>query len=169
MLCWGGKIERRHRIYFGNDDVLEQYFLKPELLKHNGCKLCQIYNKDWIDNQNRVNKLLKSALNNEPFFEAVIIEKTVSIEVEESVTVLLSEEPAVVPNLNPNATKLISTENGSNKFWEVSVSNGELIIQYGKIATKGQKLIKNFDSEETATREMQTLIRQKLARGYREV
>jgi superfamily I DNA and/or RNA helicase/predicted DNA-binding WGR domain protein len=155
--------------HYVNDDVLEQYFLKSELLKHNGWKLCQIYTKDWIDNQNRVIKMLKSALNNEPFFETVLIEKTVSIEVEEPVTVFLSEEPAVIQNSDPNATKLISTENGSNKFWEVSVTNSELIIQYGKIGTKGQKLIKNFDSEETAKREMQTLIRQKMARGYREV
>lgn len=155
--------------HYGNDDVLEQYFLKPELLKHNGWKLCQIYTKDWIDNQNRVIKMLKSALNNEAFFETVIIEKTVPIEMEEPVTVFLSEEPAVVPNSNPYATRLISTENGSNKFWEVSVTNGELVIQYGKIGTKGQKLIKNFESEAKATQEMQTLIRQKLARGYREV
>lgn len=155
--------------HYGNDDVLEQYFLKPELLKHNGWKLCQIYTKDWIDNQNRVLKMLKSALNNEPFFETVIIEKTVPIEVEEPVTVFLSEEPAANKSSNPNATKLINTENGSSKFWEVSVTNGELVIQYGKIGTKGQKLIKNFDSEAGAIREMENLIRQKMARGYKEV
>lgn len=155
--------------HYGNDDVLEQYFLKPELLKHNGWKLCQIYTKDWIDNQNRVIKMLKSALNDEPFFETVIIEKTLPIEEEEPVTIILSEEPAVVTLSNPNTTKLVSTENGSNKFWEVSVTNGELLIQYGRIGTKGQKLIKAFDSEESAQREMQTLIRQKLARGYKEV
>ncbi|MGV3697798.1 AAA domain-containing protein [Flavobacterium sp.] len=155
--------------HYGNDDVLEQYFLKPELLKHNGWKLCQIYTKDWIDNQQRVIKMLRHALNNEPFFEATIIEKRVPIGIEEPVTVLLSEEPAVVPNSDPNVTKLISTENGSNKFWEVSVTKGELIIQYGRVGTKGQRLVKNFDSEDTAMKEMQNLIRQKLARGYRQV
>ena len=155
--------------HYGNDDVLEQYFLKPELLKHNGWKLCQIYTKDWIDNQNRVIKMLKSALNNEAFFDPVLIEKRVAIEVEQPVTVFLSEEPAVMHTSSSNATKLISTENGSNKFWEVSVTKTELIIQYGKIGTKGQKLIKAFDSGETAEREMQTLIRQKMARGYRKV
>ncbi|MGC4040845.1 MAG: AAA domain-containing protein [Flavobacterium sp.] len=154
--------------HYGNDDVLEQYFLKPELLRHNGWKLCQIYTKDWIDNKNRVLKMLNSALNDEPFFETVTIEKTVPIETEEPVTVILSEEPATTSSQNLNATKLINTENGSNKFWEISVTNDELVIQYGKVGTKGQKLIKNFDSEAVAMHEMENLIRQKKARGYRD-
>jgi len=153
--------------HYGNDDVLEQYFLKPELLKHNGWKLCQIYTKDWIDNQNRVLKMLKSALNNEPFFEKTVIEKTAPVPIEEPEVENRSEEITESISSNPNAIQLTNTENGSNKFWEASVVGTELVIQYGRIGTKGQKLIKSFDTDATATREMESLIRQKLARGYK--
>jgi len=100
---------------------------------------------DWLDTKKGGLKMLKTALKDEPFLEATIIEKIVPIEVAEPVTVFLSEEPAIMPNLDPTVTKLISTEHRRNKFRQVAVTNCILKIITGKIVIKVQRLVKTLE------------------------
>ena len=60
-------------------------------------------------------------------------------------------------------------EGNSCKFWEVAVSGSAVRVQFGRIGTAGQSNSKSFPDEQTATRHADTVIRQKLAKGYAEV
>ena len=50
-------------LHYSNDDILEQYLLRPQILKANGWNICQIYSKDWIENKTRVLKMIAASLN----------------------------------------------------------------------------------------------------------
>ena len=62
----------------------------------------------------------------------------------------------------------------SNKFWEggFEIDTNELTFRYGKIGTKGQFLIKKYDSLDSLSQIMDELnkaVEQKLKEGYKEI
>lgn len=57
----------------------------------------------------------------------------------------------------------------SSKFWEITVSNEELTVNYGRIGTQGQSKTKAFASEAAAQAEAAKLIREKTGKGYAKV
>ena len=59
-----------------------------------------------------------------------------------------------------------NTSNGSNKFWEIGTDGKNIIVRYGRIGTKGQRMVKAFESEDDAIKEKRKLIAQKLAKEY---
>lgn len=62
--------------------------------------------------------------------------------------------------------RLIYTQGGSNKFWEAETKGSDLVIRFGKIATKGQEQIKTFLSAAAAQKELEKREKEKRASGY---
>lgn len=58
------------------------------------------------------------------------------------------------------------SEDGSNKFWEISVSGASHTVRYGKIGTDGQSKTKEFDDDEAAAADAEKLIKEKTKKGY---
>jgi predicted DNA-binding WGR domain protein len=56
----------------------------------------------------------------------------------------------------------------SNKFWRVGVEGNTLIVEFGRIGTKGQRVVKSFDDEARARREATKLTLEKTGKGYEE-
>ena len=56
----------------------------------------------------------------------------------------------------------------SSKFYEVNVTGNVVQVTYGRIGTAGQTQRKEFTDAATAQSHADGLIRQKLAKGYRE-
>lgn len=57
-------------------------------------------------------------------------------------------------------------EGTSSKFWRARVEDGTLYVNYGKIGSAGQTQVKDFGSEDVATREYDKLVREKRKKGY---
>jgi predicted DNA-binding WGR domain protein len=149
--------------HYANNDILEQYLLKPEILKSNGWNICQIYSKDWIENKERVVKLIHAQLKNESFFDEIEVEVIKEIqELEQNALEQINSHSEQQNTFD----RYISTANGSNKFWEICTDGANIIVQYGKVGTKGQRMIKAFGSEDEAKYEMNKLIAQKVAKDY---
>ena len=60
-------------------------------------------------------------------------------------------------------------EGTSAKFWEITDSNREVTVRYGRIGANGQTQTKSFTSETVAAEHAQKQIASKLAKGYREL
>lgn len=149
--------------HYANNDILEQYLLKPEILKSNGWNICQIYSKDWIENKERVVKLIHAQLKNETFFDEIEVEVIKEIqELEQNALEQINSHSEQQNTFD----RYISTANGSHKFWEICTDGANIIVQYGKVGTKGQRMIKAFGSEDEAKYEMNKLIAQKVAKDY---
>lgn len=60
-------------------------------------------------------------------------------------------------------------EGTSSKFWEVSVTDGDLTVRFGRIGTNGQTKTKALGSAAAAEKERDKLIKEKTGGGYKEV
>jgi predicted DNA-binding WGR domain protein len=60
-------------------------------------------------------------------------------------------------------------EGNASKFWEVSVSDCALTVNFGRIGTAGQAKTKEFDEPAEARKERDKLIKEKTRKGYAEV
>lgn len=60
-------------------------------------------------------------------------------------------------------------EGSSNKFWEVSTQGLSVTVCFGRIGTSGQSQVKSFPDAAAAAKHVETLIRQKTAKGYSEI
>jgi predicted DNA-binding WGR domain protein len=56
----------------------------------------------------------------------------------------------------------------SAKFWEISTSGSEVTVRFGRIGTEGQTQVKVLANADAAARHVETLVSQKVAKGYRE-
>jgi predicted DNA-binding WGR domain protein len=56
----------------------------------------------------------------------------------------------------------------SNKFWRVGVEGNNLIVEFGRVGTKGQRVVKSFEDQERARREANKLTLEKTGKGYEE-
>ena len=78
------------------------------------------------------------------------------------------EEPPEQPSSAPAKTYLELVDDGSSKFWEITVEGTEHTVRYGKIGADGRTTTKSFDSEEDARAEAEKLIKSKRKKGYGE-
>lgn len=60
-------------------------------------------------------------------------------------------------------------EGSSSKFWSPELQGSTFIVTYGRIGTAGQRKEKAFPDEESAQREYDKKVAEKLREGYREV
>ena len=89
------------------------------------------------------------------------------------------EVPAALPASPPTGEGNMSsantlrrfefTEGSSEKFWEIQVNGSEVVVQYGRIGSQGQRSVKSFPDRAAAEKHAETIVKQKLAKGYRPV
>jgi predicted DNA-binding WGR domain protein len=65
--------------------------------------------------------------------------------------------------------KLINQDKLSNKFWEVEILGNIQKISFGKIGSAGRETEKEFSSESECIKETNSLIAQKIKKGYIEI
>ena len=61
------------------------------------------------------------------------------------------------------------SEGSSNKFWEITVNDVKVTVRYGRIGSQGQTNVKSFPDTAAANKHADSLINQKLGKGYTEV
>jgi predicted DNA-binding WGR domain protein len=64
--------------------------------------------------------------------------------------------------------RLVFTGDGSSKFWEGGVKGATLEVKFGRIGAAGQSKTKKLASPKAAQAELEKLVREKLAKGYRD-
>lgn len=74
------------------------------------------------------------------------------------------------PNAEPTSvmTEYRLVAGASNKFWRVGVDGTDLIVEFGRVGTKGQRVVKSFEDTERARREANKLTLEKTRKGYEE-
>ena len=56
----------------------------------------------------------------------------------------------------------------SNKFWEINLKGNQVSIIFGRIGTKPQQIKKKFNNKEESKNFVETKIKEKIDKGYRE-
>jgi predicted DNA-binding WGR domain protein len=61
------------------------------------------------------------------------------------------------------------TKGRSNKFWSVFCEEDVVFFKYGKIGAAGSFSIKEFSSNDDAIKHVSKMVKEKTAKGYKEV
>jgi predicted DNA-binding WGR domain protein len=61
---------------------------------------------------------------------------------------------------------LIFMDAKSSKFWSIQQAGSSHTVTYGRIGSKGQSATKSFSDEQSARKDAEKLIREKLSKGY---
>jgi predicted DNA-binding WGR domain protein/DNA polymerase III delta prime subunit len=136
--------------HYNNDDLVEQFYQRPAILRAFGWRVVNVYAKDWLEDQNRVVEQVVRAM------EDVVVEPVV----EEDVVSPLSSASSGV------AHRLVSADGA--RFWEIRCEGVQLNIRTGKVGTKGQVEVRIFETEEEAEEVMKGLVEERRGMGFEE-
>jgi predicted DNA-binding WGR domain protein len=183
--------------FYANTNLLERYLLRPGILTSFGWQVTQVLSKDWFHTKedviNRLERLLQQK-NEETAVEpdddiidipaqAEAIAEKIEIEniaanndLPEIEQVKATETESIKPVVEQpiDSGDILLTrylefhDEKSSKFWEATVQQTRYTAHYGRIGTIGQKQIKDFSTPELAMQEAEKMIREKLAKGYKE-
>lgn len=142
-------------------DVRERYIFRPTVLRSFGWKIIDVLSNDWLRDQEEVLNRIEALLRGE---EAAALPEPQQPEE----TIEIQAQPPVTTEASPLMREFTFGEGNSNKFWRIGVAEAEVMVNFGRIGTKGQTLIKSLDSPERALREAEKLIAEKLRKGYQE-
>ena len=69
---------------------------------------------------------------------------------------------------DPGMTEYRLVAGASSKFWRVGIDGADLIVEFGRIGTGGQRVVKSFEDADRARREANKLTLEKTRKGYEE-
>ena len=144
--------------HYTNDNWLEQYFQRPAILKAFGWKVITVYAKDWLQQPDYIMQQLLLRLTDDSPMEAEVTDTDSST----------NATYAATQHADKNLTfiTLYNTETAPHKFWQVAVDGNKMIVRYGKKDTKGQTQVKTFADSNTAYKEADKQVKDKLSKGY---
>ena len=152
-------------------DATERYVFRPGVLRSFGWRVLDIPGKDWVHDRDAVLTRIESMLADGE-------DRALDLEVEpltvvptkpaasgsvgtDHVGMAAADEPIVEQVRN------LRFEGGtSHKFWRATLRGAELSVSYGRVGSTGQTNLKQFESAERASREMDKLVTEKLNKGY---
>lgn len=152
-------------LHYENENILEQYCQKPEILKAFGWQIMSVYSKDWLEKPESV--ILKIKQNLTENFKAKTLEiETIKIEENPRKEEKTIEEKIEEPLVDLGFERYEFTEGTSYKFWQIKIDKTTLTVEYGRIGNKAQTNIKQFENEQIAAIAKDKMIATKVAKGY---
>lgn len=140
------------------EQTIEQSLIHPfDMLSSHSWNLHLLFAKDYLKNKQVV-------------LDGIIhkIEQLQSGNVEEIELQETKQKEALINEEKLLFTRLEKSEK-DHLFWELAGNLHDLIIRYGKVGSKGTRLIKNYSTVAEVIKEKRKLIRQKEKSGYRRV
>jgi predicted DNA-binding WGR domain protein len=177
--------------HYSNPNLLDRYLMQPGILRAFGWRFALVLTKDWYHNPDDVLQRLEKLLHGIAIVDDSVADEEEPAEVFAHVAdvntpvptsntpaqdvatapkvAVTPAEPRVVPApaASPGSTRRFEFVSGpSRKFWEISTSNNSFTVRFGRLGTSGQSQSKSFNDEASARREAESLIAQKLKKGY---
>ena len=182
--------------HYRNDNLIEQYYQRPAILKSFGWQVLTVYAKDWLHQPQKVVEQLLKAL------EERTRERTADARSEGSAggvagrggdsgtgqagsgdgraEMPLGVGPAAVDPMTgaPARTgksdhlafrRWVLQDEAGEKFWEAATDGNKLIIRQGKTGSRGQASLKTFADDEAARDEISRLEEEQKRKGYEPV
>jgi predicted DNA-binding WGR domain protein len=166
--------------HYANPNLLDRYLMQPSILRAFGWRCALVFTKDWFHDPQAVLDRLEQQLSGQAEVEEVADEPE-----PEPAPAAKQAEPASPPSppLPPRPVRAATgpsmplkggaryfefIADGSQKFWQITVSDASFTVRFGRIGSAGQSQTKSFADAATAKREAEKLIAEKTRKGYRE-
>lgn len=162
--------------HYDNNNLLEEYYQRPAILKSFGWRSIHVFAKDWLHQPEKVIEQIIKRAKEEPIThtDSDIVNETLPADnseapsvAEQQETIPATVQPTVLPGFEDvHFERVVFIDGSSNKFWEAGTSDNKLIIRFGRIGTRGQVQVKSFIDATTAAKEKEKALREKLSKGY---
>lgn len=151
--------------------VRERYIFRPSVLRTFGWPVIEVLSADWLRDPHAVIERIEALLSGKGDPEDDAWLSSLDAPAEAAPSRLDALEPsssgALPAAVLPDHMREFRFQQGSsNKFWRIGVSGLDVTVSYGRIGTKGQAVVKSYDTAARAHREMNKLIEEKLRKGY---
>jgi predicted DNA-binding WGR domain protein len=140
--------------HYDNDDLVEQYYQRPAILRSFGWQMINVFAKDWLEDSDRVLNILLKLLEEKPGIDMLSQEDNKP-----------QDEPGEKMETF-TGIKLISAD--GEKYWEISQNIEQLNIRFGKKGTPGQVQVKTYANADEAGFAKTKLIEEQIGLGYRQ-
>jgi predicted DNA-binding WGR domain protein len=150
--------------YGGTDGVIERFVFRPKILRDFGWKVVDVPSLEWHREPELVLNRIEAAL----LAEADLAEVSTVDEVQgfEEPQAAYEPPPAQTDSVSLQFEEFRFKQGTSDKFWKIAVAGNEVTVAYGRFGSKGNVLVKNYDTAERAQREAQKLKAEKIDKGY---
>jgi predicted DNA-binding WGR domain protein len=155
----------------GSVTVEERFLFRPEILRSFGWRVIDVPVTSWLRDREDVIDRIEQELEHDSWqatdsdpFSGIISAKTLSAPKTQKV----KAEPKVAASSTTGMTEYRFEEGTSKKFWRIGVDGNDLIVEYGRIGSKGQRVVKTYSSPAQAKREETKLVLEKTRKGYAE-
>jgi len=155
--------------------VRERYVFRPSVLRNFGWAVIEVLSTDWLRDPLGVVERIEARLAGKADLDVeddpLLNDLDVPVEAAPSrLEVPEASGAGVLPaaSLPGNMREFRFEQGTSNKFWRIGVEGGDVTVSYGRVGTKGNAVVKSYDTEARARREMAKLIEEKLRKGYLE-
>ncbi|NEX93427.1 DUF4011 domain-containing protein [Caulobacter sp. 17J65-9] len=151
--------------------VRERYVFRPDVLRAFGWPVIEVLSADWLRDPLGVVERIEARLAGRDDVDADPLLKNLEQPLEAAPPPRLEEptnQALPAASLPAHMREFRFQQGASNKFWRIGVQGLDVTVAYGRVGTKGQAMVKSFDSEARARREMAKLIEEKLRKGYAE-
>jgi len=163
--------------YYAQDDLIERDLMKPSLLQAFGWRIAQVLTCDWFRDREavmaRLEQLLHHGEDQEEGSESLPdLDEVLARSDQEDEPLPEAAESMGRPGIRSNMIESGKTQryeykrDQSNKFWAITWVDKEYSIQFGRVGTEGQTKVKTFADSRTAQLEAESVIRQKVLKGY---
>ena len=165
--------------YYEQSDILERDMMRPRLLRAFGWSVVHVLAKEWQDNPEEVMERLIDAIEGR-----VEADEADTFELDDEEDIEIDEpdaeeiEPLEWPEHGHDSQPVAGSgtssrylefrSDKSSKFWEITLNGARHTVRFGRIGTEGQTRTKAFDDDESAKRDCERLIREKLGKGYQD-
>jgi len=144
-------------LHYRNDNLVEQYFQRPAILKTFGWTVLPVYAKDWLHQPQKVMEAVLKALGVDG----------VSDPAGSGSGLATGGGTGQYDHLDFRRLEL--KEGGVDKFWEAATDGNKVVTRWGRMGTRGQIQVKTFPDEEAAGKEQERQEKEQLNRGFRPV
>jgi predicted DNA-binding WGR domain protein len=173
--------------HYANPNLLDRYLMQPGILKAFGWRFALVLTKDWYHNPDDVLSRLEKLLQGEEAEagsesdEEAVAEEPVAAKADSETapttpagTARVTElepppmiQPPPAAPATPGSVRYFEFVGGaSKKFWEISLAGNSFTVRFGRLGTAGQSQTKTFADEAKAKRETESLIAEKVKKGY---
>jgi AAA domain/REase_MTES_1575/Protein of unknown function (DUF4011)/WGR domain len=132
--------------HYRNENLIEQYYQRPAILRSFGWTVLPVYAKDWLNQPQKVMEQVWRALG---------VEEDGRVEGDG-----IAEEAGLYEKL---AFRRLVFD---GKYWEAVIDGKQLIVRRGKMGSKGQIALRTFPDEESAREEFDRQWEEQLRKGY---
>ncbi|MBV8686074.1 MAG: WGR domain-containing protein [Alphaproteobacteria bacterium] len=146
--------------------IEERFVFRPAILRGFGWRVLDVPVASWLRSREATVERIERELERDSW--ALASEVIEPAPVAEAEALDSESEPEADVLQGAGLTEFRLVEGGSNKFWRVGTDGCDLVVEFGRVGTKGQRLVKTFEDPERARREAVKLTLEKTRKGYSE-